>query len=165
MKAELLKRLFGLILLLSFMVLALRAGMAGEPSRVVIVPFKMNADRDLSFLGEGIVDMLTSRLSWGNRVVVGRDDTDQVLADISVPVNEEIARTIGSRLRADHVLFGSLTIFGNSISLDAKMVDVEQKRPTLTFFKQSKEIDEVIPQIDLLATQINETVFGRPAGS
>lgn len=136
--------------------------MADEPIRVVIVPFKMNADRDLSFLKEGIVDMLTSRLSWGGTVVVSREDTDRALKDISVPINEEIARTIGAKLQADHVLLGSLTIFGNSISLDAKMVDVHQKRPTLTFFKQSEEIDEVIPQIDLLATQINETVLGRP---
>lgn len=161
MKTEVRKRLFGLVLLLSLVVLAAGAGMADEPSRVVIVPFKINADRDLSFLKEGIVDMLTSRLSSGDRVVVGREDTDRVLKDISVPVNEEIALAIGARLRADHVLFGSLTILGNSISLDARMVDVHQKRPMLTFFKQSKEIDEVIPQIDLLATRINETVFGR----
>ncbi len=161
LKTEVRKRLFGLVLLLSLVVLAAGAGMADEPSRVVIVPFKINADRDLSFLKEGIVDMLTSRLSSGDRVVVGREDTDRVLKDISVPVNEEIALAIGARLRADHVLFGSLTILGNSISLDARMVDVHQKRPMLTFFKQSKEIDEVIPQIDLLATRINETVFGR----
>jgi len=165
LKTEVLKQLFGLVLLFSVVVLAAGGGMADEPSRVVIVPFKMNADRDLSFLKEGIVDMLTSRLSCGNRVVVGREDTDHVLADISAPVNEEIARAIGTRLRADYVLFGSLTIFGNSISLDAKMVDVHQKKPTFTFFKQSKEIDEVIPQIDLLAARINETVFGRPVGS
>ena len=137
--------------------------MAGEPSRVVIVPFKMNADRDLSFLKEGIVDMLTSRLSWeGGVVVIGRQETDQVLKDISGPVNEKIARAIGASLEADYVLFGSLTIFGNSISLDARMVDVQQKRRAVTFFKQSTEMDEVIPQIDLLATQINEKVFGRP---
>ena len=165
MKTEVLKRLFGLLLVFSSVVLAAGGGMADEPSRIVIVPFKMNAERDLSFLKEGIVDMLTSRLSWGERVVVGREDTDRVLVDMSVPVNEEIARTIGSRLQADYVLFGSLTIFGNSISLDAKVVDVHQKKPTLTFFKQSKEIDEVIPQIGLLAAQINETVFGRPVGS
>ena len=165
LKTEVRKRLFGLILLFSLVVLAAGAGMAGEPSRVVIVPFKINADTDLSFLKEGIVDMLTSRLSSGDRVVVGRADTDRVLDDISGPVNEEIALAIGARLHADHVLFGSLTVFGNSISLDARMVDVHQKRPTLTFFKQSREIDEVIPQIDLLATRIHETVFGRPVAA
>ena len=163
MKTELQKRLFGLVLLLSLVVLAVGGAVAGEPSRVVIVPFKMNADRDLSFLKEGIVDMLTSRLSWeGGVVVIGRQETDQVLKDLSGPVNEKIARAIGASLEADYVLFGSLTIFGNSISLDARMVDVQQKRRAATFFKQSTEMDEVIPQIDLLATQINEKVFGRP---
>jgi len=166
LKTEVRKRLFGLVLLLSLVVLAAGAGMAGEPSRVVIVPFKMNADRDLSFLKEGIVDMLTSRLSLGKSVVVvSREDTDQALHDVSVPVDEKTARAIGARLRADHVLFGSLTILGNSISLDARMVDVHKKKPTLTFFKQTKEIDEVIPQIDLLASRINETVFGRPVAA
>jgi len=165
LKTKMQKGIFGLVLVFSLILVAAGGGMADEASRVVIVPFKMNADRDLSFLKEGIVDMLTSRLSSGATVVVGREDTDRALKEVSVPVNEEIARAIGARLQADHVLFGSLTIFGNSISLDAKMVDVHQKRPTLTFFKQSEEIDEVIPQIDLLATQINETVFGRPVGS
>ena len=166
MKTELQKRLFGLVLLLFLVVLAVGGAVAGEPSRVVIVPFKMNADRDLSFLKEGIVDMLTSRLSWeGGVVVIGRQETDQVLKDISGPVNEKIARAIGASLEADYVLFGSLTIFGNSISLDAKMVDVEEKRRAATFFKQSTEMDEVIPQIDLLATQINEKVFGRPVSA
>ena len=164
LKSEVGKRLVGLVLLFSLLVIAAGAGMADEPSRVVIVPFKMNADRDLSFLKEGILDMLTSRLSCGDTVVVGREDTDRVLKDVPVPVNEKIARAIGARLQADHVLFGSLTIFGNSISLDARMVDVHQKRQTLTFFKQGKEIDEVITQIDLLAAQINETVFGRSLG-
>ena len=156
------RRILGLILLCSLLVITAGLGMADEPSRVVIVPFKMNADRDLSFLKEGIVDMLTSRLSCEDRVVVSREDTVHALKDATVPVNEEIARAIGARLLADHVLFGSLTLFGNSISLDAKMVDVHQKKPTFTFFKQGKEIDDVIPQIGLLATQINKTVFALP---
>ncbi len=153
------------MLLLSSTVIAAGGGMADEASRIVIVPFKINADRDLSFLKEGTVDMVTSRLSWGDTVVVARADTDRALEDLSVPVNEEIARAIGAKLQADYVLFGSLTIFGNSISLDAKVVDVNQKRPTFTFFRQSQAIDEVIPQIDLLATQVNETVLGRPVSS
>ena len=162
MKTNTQRRFFGLVLLCFLLVITAGRGMAEEPSRVVIVPFKMNADRDLSFLKEGIVDMLTSRLSCEEKVVVSREDTDQALKDVTVPVNEEIARAIGTKLRADHVLFGSLTIFGNSISLDSKMVDVHQKKPTFTFFKQGKEIDDVIPQIDLLASQINKTVFALP---
>ena len=154
-------RLFGLVLLFSLIVIATGAVATEEPSRIVIVPFKMHADRDLSFLQEGIVDMLTSRLSSEDSIVVARKDTDRVLQDLSEPVHEENARAIGTKLEADYVLFGSLTMFGNSISLDAKMVDVHQKRPTLTLFDQSTKIDDVIPQINLFAAEINEKVFGR----
>ena len=160
------KRLFGLVLLFSAVILAPGQTIADEPSRVVIMPFNIHADRDLSFLKEGIVDMLTSRLSWEDRVVVvGRKATDQALKNVSGPLNEEIARAIATSLQADYILFGSLTIFGNSVSLDGKMVDVHQKRPTLNFFKQGNEIDEVIPQINLFATEIKERVFGRPVAA
>ncbi len=163
-KSNMGKRFLGLILLLFLGVTGITAAMAEEPSRVVILPFKMHADRDLSFLKEGIVDMLTSRLSSKDSVlIVGREDTDQVLKDISGTVNEKIARSIGSTLEADYVLFGSLTVFGSSISLDGKMADVHEKRPTLSFFKQAKHMDEVIPQVNLLAAEINQKVFGREA--
>jgi len=46
---------------------------AGEPERVAIIPFKMNAQNDLTFLQNGIYDMLASRLFRADRVqVVGR---------------------------------------------------------------------------------------------
>lgn len=166
LKIKMRKRLFGLVLLFSAVILAPGQTIADEPSRVVIMPFNIHADRDLSFLKEGIVDMLTSRLSWEDRVVVvGRKATDQALKNVSGPLNEEIARAIATSLQADYILFGSLTIFGNSVSLDGKMVDVHQKRPTLNFFKQGNEIDEVIPQINLFATEIKERVFGRPVAA
>ena len=36
---------------------------AEAPKKIAILPFTMNADRDLSFLRKGIVDMLSSRLA------------------------------------------------------------------------------------------------------
>jgi hypothetical protein len=41
------------------------------------------------------------------------------------------------------------------------MVDVSGTKPVLTFFNQSQGMDEVIPKINLFATDINEKVFGR----
>jgi len=40
------------------------------------------------------------------------------------------------------------------------MVDVSGKKPTLTFFDQSQGMDEVIPRINMIASNINEKVFG-----
>ena len=33
-------------------------------ARVAVLPFTINAEKDLSFLKQGIIDMLSSRLSW-----------------------------------------------------------------------------------------------------
>lgn len=163
------KRLFYVkswFFILCFLLFALIIGntvvAASEPKRVVIVPFKINAEKDLTFLEEGIADMLESRLSWDDKVtVISREETKRALESVEEPLNETRAREIGAKLDADHVLFGSLTIFGNSMSIDAKLIDVSGNRPPLTFFSQSQGMDEVIPKINLFATNINEKVFGR----
>ena len=138
---------------------------AAEPDRVAIIPFKMNAQNDLTFLKDGIYDMLASRLSKADKVqVIGREETEKALEEITGPINEETARQTGENLNADFVFFGSLTIFGNSVSIDAKMIDVSGKKPTLAFFNQSQGMDEVIPRINIIAEDINEKVFGiKPA--
>lgn len=77
------------------------------------------------------------------------------------PLNESKAHKIGAELGVDYVLFGSLTVFGNSVSIDAKIVDISGSKPPLTFFTQSQGMDPVISQINLFATDINAKVFGR----
>jgi len=62
--------------------------------------------------------MLTSRLYTEDKVaVLSRGETAKVLETVSPPINESKARKIGSRLGVDYVLFGSLTVFGESVSL------------------------------------------------
>jgi TolB-like protein len=133
-----------------------------KPLQVAIVPFKVNAEKDLSFLKDGIVDMLSSRLFWEGKInIINRQATEKASAKVGEPLNETKARELGTGLGADYVLFGSLTVFGNSVSIDAKMVDVSGKKQTLTFFNQSQGMDQVIPGINLFASDINEKEFGR----
>jgi TolB-like protein len=135
---------------------------AGEASRVAIVPFKINADRDLAFLRDGIVDMLTTRLSWEDKVVViEKEVTKNASSTVAGTLNEKVARQIGTDLGADFVLFGSITIFGESVSLDAKMLDVHGAKPPVAVFSQSQGMDTVIPKVNSFAADINEKVFGR----
>ncbi|MDX2499548.1 MAG: hypothetical protein QNL14_03460, partial [Deltaproteobacteria bacterium] len=60
--------LMGLILIVASVCTPLSA--FAEPLQVAIVPFKVHAEKDLSFLRDGIVDMLSSRLSWADKVTV-----------------------------------------------------------------------------------------------
>ena len=139
---------------------------AAEPKRIALLPFKINAEKDMSFLQNGIFDMLTSRLSKEGEVeVISRQEAESAFnaAGSPDPMTESSARTIGAGLNADYTLFGSVTVLGNSISLDTKMVDVSGQTPTASFFDQSQDLGGIITKVNQIATQINAAVFGRQA--
>ena len=134
---------------------------AQEPVKVAIMPFTMNADKDLSFLQSGIQDMLTTRLAHeGEVTVIEKRIVQEKTAPLGNSVNKDQAQKIGSELGADYVLFGSVTVFGNSISLDASMLDMEGKRPPVTVFEQTQGMDGLIPRVNDFAMDINNKIFG-----
>ena len=151
------------ICILIILIIGLNSNSAfAKQYRVAIIPFKINAEKDMTFLKDGVFDMLSSRLSSGEDVeIVGRQETEKVVKSVEGILNEGKAREVGAKLEADYVLFGSLTIFGDSVSIDSKMVDVTGDRETLAFFNQARGIGEVIPKINNFAGEINEKVFGR----
>ena len=71
--------LIGLILIIVSVGTPLSA--FAKPLQVAIVPFKVNAEKDLSFLKDGIVDMLSSRLFWEDKVsIINRQATEKASA-------------------------------------------------------------------------------------
>jgi septal ring-binding cell division protein DamX len=132
------------------------------PKRIALLPFNINADKDLSFLRGGIFEMLTSRLSKsGQAEVLSKAPVEAVIQSIvkSEAINEITARRIGTRLDANFVLFGSMTILGNNVSIDAKMVDVSGRKPTMIFFDQSQELGAVITIINRIAAEANNKMI------
>jgi TolB-like protein len=158
------KLCLSIIFLLAAVALSFDFSYAQTPKRIALLPFKINSEKDLSFLKDGIFDMLTTRLSKEGQVeVLSRSQVEAALKAVapSGNVNEAAARDIGSRLNADYVLFGSLTVLGNNVSIDAKMTDVTGGKPTMTFFDQSQDLGAVITKINLIAADINDKIFGR----
>jgi len=136
-------------------------GSAAEPSKILILPLTIHSEKDLSFLQHGIEDMLFTRLALkGKTVPINREQARKALQETSGPINEQTALLMGEKLQADYVLFGSLTIFGNSISTDCQFVDVHQKKPVVIFNRSGKSRDDIPEHINIFAAQINETVFG-----
>jgi TolB-like protein len=156
-RAALLPLAFVLILFLAVSALA-------APQRVVILPFTANAKGDISFLIKGVRDMLTTRLAWQDKVTVIEPDlVAPVMKQIPPPYNDDKARSVGKKLTADVVVFGSITAMGQAVSVDARVVKVnEPKAPPLTAFVQASDLDQVIPRINDFAQRINADIFKRP---
>ncbi len=131
---------------------------------VAIVPFKVNAEKDMSFLRDGIYDMLASRLYKENETnVLSRQRVEKALGAVGGAMAESNARDLGKQLDVDFILFGSLTVLGNSISVDSKMVDVTGTKPTMSFFEQSEDAGGIVARVNQMASEINDKMFGRGA--
>ncbi len=134
---------------------------AAETSRLLILPFNIHSEKDLSFLQNGIRDMLSTRIAPEGEVVpVSREETLQALKKMPGPIDVQAAVELGKLVKADYVIFGSLTVFGESSSTDARFVDVSRNRPLIIFSQSGKSRDDVISHINLFASRINEQVFG-----
>ena len=135
---------------------------SAAPLRIAILPFDVHAEKDITFLQEGILDMLCSRLALQDKVdVINKSEVKAALTSIDGLDGESRALLAGSKLQANYVLFGSLTVIGKSVSIDAKMMTVNDRSLELPFFAQTNDMGGVIFEINQFATNINETVFGR----
>lgn len=137
-----------------------------QTDKVLILPFKMNTPQDMTYLQQGIMDMLSSRLAWEKKVVVvPKVQARQVFETVQGAIDGPTARKLGQSLGADYVLFGSVTVLGQGVSLDASMLDLKNKKAPVTVFGQSQGMDSVIPKVNAFAQEINEKIFGRNIGA
>lgn len=153
---------------LMLMASGLLPGFAAEPTvtsvKVAILPFSMHTPGQLMYLQDGVRDMLTSRLGWEGKVqVLDRTAVDQAVRGMKADITPEEAQRLGRTLKSDYVVFGSLTGIGQVISIDAKMLPLSGKGEPLTYTAQTKSLDDIVPQINLFAQEINQKVFSRPA--
>lgn len=155
---KLLRNIILTIAIVSLFIGANTAFSADKISKVLILPFNMHSEKDLSFLQKGIGDMLSTRLAFENKVVIaGREEAGIAAGKI----DEKTAIVAGEKAGADYVLFGSLTVFGDSISTDAKFYDVQKKSRLVVINEFGTSQGDVIYHINVFAARINETVFGR----
>ncbi|MDJ0856751.1 MAG: FG-GAP-like repeat-containing protein [Desulfobacterales bacterium] len=136
-----------------------------ETARVLVVPFDIHADRDLTFLQKGITAMLSTRLAYPGRVsVVSQSAATEIRAKNPQPLDRETAAAAGRELGARYVAYGSLTVFGGSISTDARFVDVATNTILVSFDETGKDQGDVIGHISTFAEMVNTRVFGREPG-
>lgn len=131
---------------------SINAPAADGKAKILILPFGINSEKDLTFLQNGIFDMISSRLTSDGRLIpASREEARDALLNSSVPP--------GVSAGADYVVHGSLTVFGDSASIDAKVFSMETEKAVLVFTEQCRELGEVIPKIGLFASAIPAAIF------
>ncbi|MBW1815444.1 MAG: hypothetical protein JRJ39_17980 [Deltaproteobacteria bacterium] len=153
-----------LLTVLSFIIcfiLFINLAPAAEPAKIVIFPFNIHSKDDLSFLNTGIIDMLSSSLAKNdNMVIVKLPETTHPDGGEAAVIDEETAIKLASDLNADYVVIGSLTVFGNSVSTNAKFIDVKKNESLVTLSEYGENRGDVLSHVNLFAEGIHTHLFG-----
>src|SRR4030042_449478 len=133
--------------------------------RVAVLPFTIHSTEDLSYLRDGIWDIISSRIIVEGEIeTVEKPLVQRFLSDLKgTEIRDQAARWLGARVGADYAVYGSITKAGDYISLDAKVVNVAGPRPTTSAFAQHKGVDEVMTKVDTFAQDIGNRILGRGA--
>ncbi|MDM8538138.1 hypothetical protein QUF70_15405 [Desulfobacterales bacterium HSG17] len=128
---------------------------------LAIIPFEVISQDDIKYIQSGVSRMLYSRLEWKNRVtLVEKNSVLKHIETINTENPNQMIKKIADLTNCDYVLTGSIIHFSNAFSIDTKIYDIK-KRQYITFFEQSRIIDDIIPKLNAVTARINKKVFDR----
>jgi TolB-like protein len=138
---------------------------AKEKNSVAVLPFSVHSAENIDYIRRGIGDMLSSRISVSEKIAIISPDV--ILVTMKENNGKELAAadiySLGKKLNADYVVWGSITKIGNSMSIDGKLTDISAYKETLTIVTQIQNMDEVIPKINDFAQKIAAQIVGLPS--
>jgi outer membrane protein insertion porin family len=148
------------LIVVAIMGISLQIAAEQRPASVVILPFEIFSEKDLSYLQTEIPAVLKKSLEQaGARVLL--------LDALSEPewrkrtANIEEIKKLSLQTGADYVLWGSLTWIGQQFSLDLKLSEpLSEKRPR-PFMAEGKGIENLFPTLDKLSQELRLTIFKR----
>jgi outer membrane protein insertion porin family len=142
------------------MILFLQIAAAQPPASVVILPFEIFSEKDMSYLQSEIPAALKKSLEQaGARVLL--------LDPLSEPewkertANIEELKQLGLQTGADYVLWGSLTWIGQQFSLDLKLFEPLSEKQSRPFVAEGQGIENLSPTVDKLARDLSSTILKR----
>ncbi len=111
-------------------------GFSEVQKTIHISPFKVHAQKDISFLEDAMRAMMASRLA----------------ANAGLKIIEDPAQ-------ADYTLTGEITAIGNSLSINAKINTADGSVPEAIYYGSAASEDDIIPTVDALASDISQRSF------
>ena len=130
-----------------------------QPPSVVILPFKIFSEADLTYLQTEIPTALRNSLEQAGARILLMDPISEPEWKKRTDSIEEL-QSLSNQTGADHVIWGSLTWIGQQFSLDLKFYDKTAKRPR-SFAVEGEGIENLPAAVDNLAQDLILRIFKR----
>lgn len=129
-------------------------------TRLLVLPFKINASENLAYLSSQIADVLGTHLEQEGAQRIALESGDKALKAIS-PLDLDAARQAAQTNNASHVIWGSFTLIGERFSLDARLLKRYDKATPLTFHVEGRSLENLLNVLKTLSGQISLKLFNR----
>ncbi len=131
-----------------------------ETVNVMVLPFEVNAKKELSYLKDQVPQIIKNHLKEDGAIIL-EPDSDMVLSGMEKAKNDEEIRNIGVNAGAQYVLWGSITLVGQHFSIDAKMIETVRDALPKVFFYEGEGIENLSGTLKVLSREIGMKIFKR----
>ena len=133
---------------------------AAEMVNVLILPFEINAQDELSYLKNQIPQIIKGHLKQDGAGIL-EPDSGMVLSRAEKSGVMDEIRKIGIKIGASHVIWGSITIIGQHFSLDTKMIESSGDELPAVFFYEAEGIENLSGSLKKLSQDLGMKIFKR----
>ncbi len=140
------------------LILALAPTALAAKPRVAVLPFLIHAKKDMPELSTELQTLLLPSLTSPSLTVI---PATEVAAVVSRPsLDPAWAREMGARLKADWVVFGSLTKIGRRVSLDILLLETRADRPARSMYRQGRGLASLKKLAESIGREIKSKILG-----
>ncbi|MBU4011325.1 MAG: outer membrane protein assembly factor BamA, partial [Proteobacteria bacterium] len=131
-----------------------------ETANVLILPFRVNAKKELSYLKTQIPQVIKNHLKDDGAVIL-EPDSDIVLSLAEEAENTDEIRRIGVNTGAQYIIWGSITLVDQHFSIDAKMIESVKDESPKVFSYAGEGIENLSGSIKDLSRDLGMKIFKR----
>jgi outer membrane protein insertion porin family len=133
---------------------------AQQTVRVIVLPFKIHAQEELSYLQAQIPQAIKTQLEQEGAKVLVIDQASLESRNMQADNLKDI-REIGLQIGTDYVVWGSLTWLGQNFSLDAKLLSPAEGEKTQVFSAEGEGVENLPGTLTILVNELGLKLFKR----
>lgn len=155
------RRRFAAILFILFLMVLQGTAMAALSTvRVLVLPFTIHADQDLSYLKTDIPKVIGEHLQSEGAVLLEISDAQQS-ESAAITSDIDALRKLGLDAGADSVIWGSMTRIGNNISLDTNLLETMGSKPVQSVYEAATGMENLRRVTQKTAEKLARQLFHR----
>jgi outer membrane protein insertion porin family len=130
--------------------------------RLAIIPLSFYSEEDLTHLRKPLMDILVKSLKQqGFQPVPAVEALEGKPKWVAQEMTDARAREIGAELGSTFVIYGSLSKIGEQISFDVRLVDVDQRRPTVPIYVTQVGLENLASAVSDLSREVGIRILRR----